>query len=66
MDMDVERKIPWASHWNEGHVIVHTPRWSFKLRGPDDTPTFIENYVPTTKRLNIGRGWRIVIEKRET
>jgi hypothetical protein len=57
-------KINWAWHWRRGHFILHTPRWSFKLRGPDEVPYFTERYVATTRRLPLGGGWRFLIEPR--
>jgi hypothetical protein len=63
--MDAVRKIPWVAYWNGGHFIVHTPRWSFKLRGPTDTPYFSERYGRNTRRIQLGRGWRLVIETRK-
>ena len=56
--------IRWAAHWNGGAFIVHTPLWSFKLRGPDQHPDFSELYVDTTRRLALSGGWRFLVFRR--
>lgn len=58
-------KINWGAHWNGGHVIVHTPRWSLFLKGPEDVPLFTERYVASTRVLPLGAGWRFVARLRD-
>ena len=61
--MPVE-KINWQAHWRGGRFILHTPRWSIFLSGPEDHPYFSELYVPTTRRVPLGWGWRFVARLR--